>query len=349
MAEAALPEDFSALQSDSLWQRAGIGPRGLALVTRSAGGHRSRETAGFAEFPRTLTSSATTLGCINNMEEMQPWQAVILGIVEGVTEYLPVSSTGHLILAQRAMRIPESNESNAYAICIQSGAIIAVLGLYWRRVAEMLIGLTGKVGIGQGSDLGVRLWVNIVVAFLPAAVIGLRFNEFIERTLFGLWPIVAAWLVGGIAILGIAFRRRLKPINGGLDLEQLTWRMALAIGFIQCLAMWPGTSRSLVTIVGGVLLGLSLAAAVEFSFLLGVVTLLAATVYKAYDAGPEMLQAYGWSPMILGSLAAWLSAVVAVKWMVEFLKQHGISIFGYYRVTLALIVGGCLLAGILTD
>ncbi len=101
--------------------------------------------------------------------------------------------------------------------------------------------------------------------------------------------------------------------------------------------------------MGGVLVGLRLVAAVEFSFLLGVVTLLAATVYKAHKAGPDMVQAYGWSPMILGSIAAWISAVVAVKWMVQFLQQHGMSLFGYYRVTLALIVGGCLLAGILTD
>ena len=279
------------------------------------------------------------------MDEMQWWQAVVLGIVEGVTEYLPVSSTGHLILAQRAMGIPKSEAADAYAVCIQAGAIVAVLGLYWQRVREMLIGLAGKIGMGAGSEAGFRLWVNIVVAFLPAAVIGLIFDDMIEAKLFGLWPIVTAWMVGGLAILWVVFRRRQTSSDGGFDLSQLTWRMAIAIGFIQCLAMWPGTSRSLVTIVGGVLMGLTLASAVEFSFLLGVVTLLAATVYKAKDAGPIMLESYGWLPMLVGSIAAWLSAVVAVKWMVEYLKRHGMAVFGHYRVVLALIVGACLLTG----
>ncbi len=282
------------------------------------------------------------------MEEMGWWQAIILGIVEGVTEYLPVSSTGHLILVQRVMQIPESEASNAYAICIQAGAIVAVLGLYWQRVRGMLAGVSGRLGFGSGNEPGFQLGVNIFVAFLPAAVIGLLLHDMIEKKLFGLWPIVGAWLVGGIAILWVTLSRRQRSPEGVIDLGQLTWKMALSIGFIQCLAMWPGTSRSLVTIVGGVLVGLSLAAAVEFSFLLGVVTLLAATVYKAKDDGPTMLTAYGWESMIIGSIAAWLSAVVAVKWMVGYLNSHGMSIFGYYRVVLALVVGGCLLAGLLS-
>lgn len=280
---------------------------------------------------------------------MDLWQAIILGVVEGLTEYLPVSSTGHLILAQRALRIAESKAADAYAICIQAGAILAVLGLYWRRVQEMLVGFAGKLGLGRGSDSGFRMGANIIVAFLPAAVVGLLLDDWIEENLLSLWPVVAAWLVGGIAILGVSFRRRPGADRAQLDLEQLTWRMALTIGCIQCLAMWPGTSRSLVTIVGGILVGLRLAAAVEFSFLLGVVTLLAATAYKALEAGPVMVETYGWSTMLAGALAAWLSAVVAVKWMVQFLKQHGISVFGYYRVALALTVATCLLAGILDD
>jgi undecaprenyl-diphosphatase len=279
--------------------------------------------------------------------EMDFWQAILLGIVEGVTEYLPVSSTGHLILTQRLLSLPESAASNAYAICIQAGAIVAVVGLYWRRIREMIVGILGKSGLGEGSDAGFRLATNIVVAFMPAAVIGVLFDDRIERLLFGLKPIILAWFVGGVAILFVARRDRHRTsTRSEKSLVDLTWPMALAIGLLQCLAMWPGTSRSLVTIVGGVLVGLSLSAAVEFSFLLGVVTLLAATVYKVKDAGPAMYDAYGLSPMIVGSLAAWVSAVIAVKWMVAYLKRHGMGIFGYYRVGLAIVAAICVWRGV---
>ena len=200
--------------------------------------------------------------------------------------------------------------------------------------------------VGPGDESGFSMGLNVVVAFLPAVVLGLLFDDKIEAKLFGLWPVVWAWLVGGLAILGVSFWRRSRGgVAEGSALVDLTWKMALVIGFIQCLAMWPGTSRSLVTIVGGVLVGLNLAAAVEFSFLLGVLTLLAATAYKGIDAGPVMVGAYGWFPMIVGSIAAWISAVLAVKWMVHYLQRHGMEIFGYYRVMLAIIVGGALLAG----
>ena len=274
---------------------------------------------------------------------MSWWEAIVLGIVEGLTEYLPVSSTGHLILAQRMLGIEKTEASDAYAICIQAGAIIAVVGLYWHRIRGMFAGVFSMLSGDRSPNPGFRLAVNIIVAFMPAVVLGLLFDDMIEAKLFGLWPIVTAWFVGGAAILVVAWwRKRHGGQQEGKPLEELTWQMALAIGTIQCVAMWPGTSRSLVTIVGGVLFGLSLSAAVEFSFLLGVLTLLAATVYKAKDAGPVMLETYGWWPMIIGSLAAWISAVAAVKWMVEYLKRHGMQIFGYYRVALALAVGAAL-------
>jgi undecaprenyl-diphosphatase len=294
------------------------------------------------------------------MDQMDWWQAVVLGLVEGLTEYLPISSTGHLILAQQAIGIPEGKAANAYAICIQAGAILAVLGLYWPRVRQMLRGLAGRIGWGAPEEDGLRLAVNVVVAFFPAAVIGLLFDEQIEQYLLGLWPIVAAWFLGGAAILWVARDRRLAASAGGRslasektnsrrDLVQLTWKASLAIGLMQCLAMWPGTSRSLVTIVGGVVVGLSLSAAVEFSFLLGVVTLLAATGYKAIDAGPVMYEAYGLAPMLLGTLAAWISAVIAVKWMVTYLRSNGMELFGYYRIGIAGLVAACLLTGRLAN
>lgn len=278
---------------------------------------------------------------------MNELQAIILGIVEGLTEYLPVSSTGHLILTQRMMGIPKDAAADAYAICIQAGAILAVLGLYWSRMLQMIRGVVGQLtSKTPDSEVGFRLAMNIVVAFIPAAVIGLLLDDWIESKLFSLWYTVAAWLVGGLAILWVGrWQKRGGDWHVGKDVEALRWQGALTIGFIQCIAMWPGTSRSLVTILGGVLVGMSLSAAVEFSFLLGVVTLLAATVYKMKDAGPIMLETYGLGVMIIGSIAAWIAAVIAVKWMVSYLKRHGMQIFGYYRIALAIAVGVALWMG----
>lgn len=272
-------------------------------------------------------------------------QAMILGVVEGLTEYLPVSSTGHLLMAQRLMGIGDAGSdsgeearrtkdaADAFAICIQAGAIIAVLGLYFRRVRQMVLGVAGRDPDGR------RLLVNVAAGFLPAAVIGLLFNHSIKAYLFGPWPVVAAWFVGGVAILAVSWKRRKEPptARGSRMLEEMTWRMALCIGFAQCIAMWPGVSRSLVTIVGGVLAGLSLAAAVEYSFLLGLVTLGAATAYDALKQGQLMLQTFDAAPIAVGLLFAFIAAVVSVKWMVSYLNRHGLAVFGYYRIALALV------------
>lgn len=286
-------------------------------------------------------NSAMTLG-----------QSLVLGLVEGVTEYLPVSSTGHLLLAQRAMGIgtsaalsPQERQraktaADAYAICIQAGAILAVLGLYIKRVKQMIMGLAGK------DAGGLRMVINILAGFVPAAVLGLLFADFIKVYLFGPWPVVMAWFVGGVAILVVAWWRKTrgyKPASGK-PLDELTWRLALLIGIAQCIAMWPGVSRSLVTIVGGVLVGLSLPAAVEFSFLLGVVTLGAATSYDGLKHGQTMLETFDLLSLSAGLLVAFVSAVVAVKWMVAYLNRHGLALFGYYRVVLA-VVAALLITG----
>lgn len=291
----------------------------------------------------------------NARPAMTAGQAVVLGVVEGLTEYLPVSSTGHLLLAERLMGIghadsasAEDNQrtkdaADAYAICIQAGAIIAVLGLYFRRVKQMLLGLAGK------DPQGSRLLANVAAGFIPAAVIGLMFNSTIKAHLFGPWPVVAAWFVGGVAILWVSWRKNKRDprIRGGLLLDDMTWRMALWIGIAQCLAMWPGVSRSLVTIVGGLLVGLSMSAAVEYSFLLGVVTLGAATAYDALKHGQTMLQTFDVLPIAIGLLFAFIAAVLSVKWMVAYLNRHGLALFGYYRVALALVTGVWLASGTL--
>ncbi len=281
-------------------------------------------------------SSAMTLG-----------QAMVLGIVEGLTEYLPVSSTGHLLLVERVLNIGGNEHSkeasDAYAICIQIGAILAVFGLYFRRVKQMANGVLGN------DEYGRKLLINVVVGFIPAAVIGLLFNKLIKFYLFGIWPVVGAWFVGGVAILVVSWRGKKKShsAQGGLSILELSWRLALIIGFAQCLAMWPGVSRSLVTIVGGILVGLSLSAAVEFSFLLGLVTLSAATAYDALKHGEVMLHTFDGLSLAVGVVFAFIAALISVKWMVAYLNRHGLAVFGYYRVALSLVVALLLVNGVI--
>lgn len=270
---------------------------------------------------------------------MDWWQALLIGIVEGLTEYLPVSSTGHILLTQRLIGVPTGDAANAFAIAVQAGAILAVLGLYRARVASILSGLRGRDAGGR------RLGLNLLVAFLPAAVFGLAFDAKIEEHLFGLAPITWAWLVGGLGILAVAYWRRGRPATEGRPLLELSSLGALGVGLLQCVAMWPGTSRSLMTIVGGLLVGLELAAAVEFSFLLGLVTLGAATAYKCLGDGALMLESYGPLALLVGLLASWGAAVLSVRWMVSWLKRRGLAIFGWYRVALAAVVYLTLLRG----
>ncbi len=263
-------------------------------------------------------------------------QALILGLVEGLTEYLPVSSTGHLLIAQRLLGIEASEAANAYAIVIQAGAIAAVLGLYRKRVVQMALGVSGK------EPVGARIALGLVVAFVPAAALGLLAGDAIEAYLFGPWPVALAWAAGGLLLLVVA--PRLKAAKGR-ELESLTLRVALIVGCAQCAALWPGVSRSLATILGGLAAGFSIAAAVEFSFLLGLLTLGAATVYKSLGSGTAMLEAYGVTELAVGFVAAWLSAILAVKWMVAWLNHRGFAVFGYWRLAAAAVVIFMLLTG----
>ncbi|HEX5009406.1 MAG TPA: undecaprenyl-diphosphate phosphatase [Planctomycetota bacterium] len=265
---------------------------------------------------------------------MDWFAALILGLVEGVTEYLPVSSTGHLLVTQRLLGIPADEAANAFAICIQAGAILAVLLLYGGRVRSALAGIAGRDPAGR------RLAIALVVAFLPALIIGGLAGGWFKSTFFGPWPIACAWIAGGLLIL--ALRGRVRP-EGGAPLEALAPRQALLIGLAQCVAMIPGTSRSLVTLLAGVGVGLSLAAAVEFSFLLGLLTLTAATVHDALKSGGLMLHEYGWPPLLIGFATACVTAVIAVRWMVSWLHSHGLGVFGWWR----LVAGGALVLALL--
>lgn len=298
----------------------------MSSITNAAG----NAVDALASGAETLTSGAEpSIAAV--AQSMTAFQAIILGLVEGLTEYLPVSSTGHLLVTQELMGIPSTDASKAYAIVIQLGAILAVVGLYWPYILRMLKGLIGR------DPEGLHLFVNLIIAFIPAAVVGLTFADTIKDVLFAKHFTLIGWFVGGIVILAWEFLG-----GGGRDgkeeVYRIGWLTAFGIGCFQVLAMWPGTSRSLVTILGACLLGLRLQTAVAFSFLLGAVTLSASTLYDGVKYGNVILDAYGGLNLFLGFLFALISAAFAVKWMVGYLNRHGLAIFGVYRIILAVVL-----------
>ena len=263
------------------------------------------------------------------------WQAVVLGLVEGITEYLPVSSTGHLILTSSLLRLdrPDTKDAlDAYLIVVQGGAILAVLWLYWPRVVQMVRGLLGR------DAGGMRLAWNVALAFVPAALAGVLLSKAIKAALFSPGPVLAALAAGGVWMIWLGRR----DDRGEKDLTAMSLRTALGIGLFQTLALWPGTSRSMVTIAGGMLLGLDAVAAAEFSFLLGLPTLGAACLHDLVGnlrhGGPSMFQQLGPGSVVLGVAVATVSAVLAVRWLVSFLTRHGLAPFGWYRVALSAVL-----------
>jgi undecaprenyl-diphosphatase len=298
---------------------------------------------------------------------MTPLQAVILGLVEGITEYLPISSTGHLIITSSLLGLdghglPQAEADRvkeaikAFEIVIQGGAILAVVGLYWSRFVQMLRGLMGK------DNAGFALLVNLIVAFIPAAILGKLLDKKIEEHLFAPGPVVAALAIGGLYMIIVDQMKRggLAPprvSSADRSIEDLRPHEAILIGLMQCIAMIPGTSRSMMTITGGYFCRLKPTAAAEFSFLLGVPTLTAACLYKLYkniaasrgpDAAlhPNMFKLLGPAPLVLGLVVAAVSAAIAVKWLVGFLNRRGLTPFGWYRIVLAAALVGLIVGGV---
>lgn len=272
----------------------------------------------------------------NSENELSLFNAIILGLVEGFTEYLPVSSTGHLLVTNRILGIGATEETLAaietYAIAIQIGAIIAVLLLYRERIQSMVTGVFTKDSAGQ------KLSIAIIAAFTPTAIIAFLIDDWVQERLFGPTSIAVAWVIGGIGILVFAT----KKFSDGKALETITTKQAFLIGLTQTLALWPGTSRSLVTIIAGVLLGLSLAAAVEFSFLLGLITLSAATAFSLLQDGSQLFEEFGFLNPIIGLVVAFFAAVVSIRFMVSWLQSKGFAIFGYYRIVIGVLAFGAI-------
>lgn len=264
--------------------------------------------------------------------------AILLGITEGITEFLPVSSTGHLLVVGELINFGTGTQQSAadtYSIAIQFGAIMAVLLLYRQRIWTMVRGL-----IGQDVDGRLSL-MRLVVAFVPAAVLGAVAGDTLKESLFGPIPVTIAWFVGGVFLLVW------RPRSGLLQMHQLPVRAAFCIGLAQGLALWPGVSRSLVTLVAALAVGLTMSAAIEFTFLLGLLTLSAATCLDLAKHGSELVDQFGVMSPLIGLAVAFVTAVVAVRWMVDYLGKHSLVIFGWYRIAIAGTATVLLLANVL--
>lgn len=280
-------------------------------------------------------------------------RALVTGAVEGVTEFLPISSTGHMIISDRLLgvrrdphvTIAEVRDRRGRAVSlervaddaiviIQLGAIVAVVFAFFGRIKGLLVGLV------RGSPASRELARSIGVAFLPAALLGFWCKDFIAGALFSVEVVGVALVVGGGVIL---LAERLLPRRdapAGDEVGTIGWRPALVVGLCQCVALIPGTSRSLATILGGRVAGLSHVAATEFSFLVGLVTLSAASVYKMWSLGPALGQVYPVGPASVGLLVAAVTAFVSVRWLVGYVGRNGLGVFAWYRIAL----GGTILA-----
>ena len=257
--------------------------------------------------------------------------AALLGLVEGLTEFLPVSSTGHLILVSHWLGSVDEG-AKSFDIVIQLGAILAVVGHYRGLFAERLRGLR------SGDAASKRLFLALVVAFLPAALTGFLLGKTIKRVLFGPLPVAAALFLGGVLMIVVERWRKARHASGEHGLEHVSLRRALLIGCGQCFALWPGMSRSMSTIVAGPLTGLSTATAAEFSFLLSVPTLGAATLYEIYKGRHELATGVGPAQLAVGLLVSFVVAWLVIAAFLRYLGRRGLEPFGYYRIALGVLV-----------
>ncbi len=253
-------------------------------------------------------------------------KALILGIVEGLTEFLPISSTGHLILVGDLLDVNDE-KGKVFAIVIQLGAILAVCWEYRAKIGEVV------AGIGSSVDAN-RFVLNLFIAFLPAAILGLLFIKTIKQYLFHPVPVALALVIGGVLILWAERRKHVVDVE---RVEDMDWKHALKVGLVQCLALIPGTSRSGATIIGGLFFGLSRKAATEFSFFLAIPIMFAATFYDVYKHH-EILQFDDISMFMVGFVASFISALLAVRGLLRFISHHDFTVFAWYRIVFGLIV-----------
>lgn len=283
----------------------------------------------------------------------------ILGTTQGLTEYLPVSSTGHLIVANHFLGLDQKAPikdkkgniiyqknkktgelepytlqmaANAYVIIIQGGTILAVIMVFWSYIKEMALGITGQ------SPKGLFLARNLLTALIPTGIAGLLVDDYVDTHLYTLNNVILALAAGSLLMFFAEWWRKQRSsvteiLN--IELHQLTLIQSLFIGSMQALALWPGTSRSMITLVACYLVGLKPTRAAGFSFLLGFITICSATGYKIIKAGPSMIQGLPLSPSLFGCLVGLIVAVIAIKWFLQYITSHGLALFAWYRLALA--------------
>ena len=277
------------------------------------------------------------------MGDMSLFEVIVIAIVEGLTEFLPVSSTGHMIIAQNVLGVESTEFVKAFTFIIQFGAILSVVVLYWRRFFHI-----NRDPLPEGTPGWKRLihkfdfYWKLLVAFIPAAVLGLLFSDAIDAMLESVMVVAVMLVVGGVFML---FCDRL--FGNGSENTRMTERRALMVGLFQCISMIPGVSRSMATIVGGMAQKLTRKAAAEFSFFLAVPTMFAATVYKMFklfrDGGTEIIMD-NMGALIVGNIVAFVVAMLAIKFFINYVTKYGFKAFGWYRI----IVGAVILALLLT-
>jgi undecaprenyl-diphosphatase len=264
-------------------------------------------------------------------------KAAVMGVVEGLTEFLPISSTGHLILAGALLGF-DDDKAKVFDIAIQTGAIFAVILVYWEKISTTVKALRYQVEAQ-------RFVLNVFIGFLPAVVLGLLFGKIIKAHLFTPWVVATTFIVGGFIIL---WAERRPPASVRIRaVEDMRGRDALMVGLVQCLAMVPGTSRSGATIIGGMLLGLSRKAATDFSFFLAIPTLIGAGVYSLYKER-ALLSVEDIPLFATGLVVSFISAWICVRWLLKYIASHSFEIFAWYRIAFGLVVLGTAWTGAVT-
>ena len=258
------------------------------------------------------------------------FKAIILGIVQGITEWLPVSSTGHMILVDEFLKMNMSDTFiSTFLVVIQFGSILAVLVIFFKKLNPFDSSKT-KIQKNETIDL----WIKVIIAVIPSGLIGVLFEDQIDALFFNPTTVAIALIVYGIIMIALESRNK-KPLYN--NFSQVTYKLALGIGLFQCLALIPGTSRSGSTIIGAVLLGTSRYVATEFSFFLAVPTMLGASALKLVKTGFDFT-GFEWLVLATGSIVAFVVSILAIKFLLDYIKKHDFKAFGYYRIVLGIIV-----------